>query len=31
MVLTIGKNEYHETLILHRDRTDKLTAVMEEI
>jgi ATP-dependent RNA helicase RhlE len=30
-VLTIGKNEYNETLILHRDRTDKLTAVMEEI
>jgi ATP-dependent RNA helicase RhlE len=30
-VLTIGKNEYNETLILHRDRTDKLTAAMEEI
>ena len=30
-VLTIGKNEYNETLILHRDRTDRLTAVMEEI
>ena len=30
-VLSIGKNEYHETLILHRDHTDKLTAVMEEI
>ena len=30
-VLTIGKNEYNETLILHRDHTDKLTAVMDEI
>jgi ATP-dependent RNA helicase RhlE len=30
-VLSIGKNEYNETLILHRDRTDKLQAVMEEI
>jgi ATP-dependent RNA helicase RhlE len=30
-VLSIGKNEYNETLILHRDHTDKLTAAMEEI
>jgi len=30
-VLSIGKNEYNETLILHRDHTDKLTAVMDEI
>ena len=30
-VLSIGKNEYDETLILHRDHTDKLTAVMDEI
>ena len=30
-VLTIGQNEYSETLILHRDHTDKLTAVMDEI
>ena len=30
-VLSIGKSEYNETLILHRDHTDKLTAVMDEI
>ncbi len=30
-VLSIGKNEYNETLILHRDHTDKLKAVMDEI
>jgi ATP-dependent RNA helicase RhlE len=30
-VLTIGKNEYNETLVLQRDHTDKLTAVMDEI
>jgi ATP-dependent RNA helicase RhlE len=30
-VLSIGKNEYDETLILRRDHTDKLTAVMDEI
>ena len=30
-VLTIGKNEYEETVILHSDRPDKWKAVMEEI
>jgi len=30
-VLPIGKGEYNETLILHRDHTDKLEALKEEI
>ena len=30
-VLPIGKGEYNETLILHRDHTDKLQALKEEI
>jgi ATP-dependent RNA helicase RhlE len=30
-VLSIGKNEYNETLIIHSDRPDKWKAVMEEI
>jgi ATP-dependent RNA helicase RhlE len=30
-VLPIGKHEYRETLVLHRDHTDKLEALKEEI
>ncbi|MCU0553995.1 MAG: DEAD/DEAH box helicase [Syntrophales bacterium] len=30
-VLPIGKRDYEETLFVHRDRTDKLQALMEEI